>query len=231
MSSDRPDSALLADSGVISDGSTYSSRGSLGSISLSSSFLSLASLPAGKSRPCTTNADPEKARQNLLQVCVDLMTRKRNVRKIMSRTASSEAGKSHQYGNDGECYIEYYVPELHQIRKNPVISKKGYLHIMDDCTSRWAKCYVVVRKPYMLLYRQEGDPVEQFMINLKHSKVECPEYFGTFSVFSIHSKQCRFLVRTTTEKEQDAFDWLYALDPLLVGSIRSRKGIVKEGGR
>lgn len=68
MSSDRPDSTLIADSGVISDGSTYSSRGSLGSISLSSSFLSLASLPAGKSPLSTTNADPEKARQNLLNV-------------------------------------------------------------------------------------------------------------------------------------------------------------------
>ena len=42
----------------------------------------------------------------------------------------------------------------------------------------------------------------------------------TFSVFSIRTRQCRFLVRTTTEKEEDTYDWLYALDPLLVGSIR-----------
>ena len=26
---------------------------------------------------------------------------------------------------------------------SPVISKKGYLQIMDDCSSRWTKCYVV----------------------------------------------------------------------------------------
>lgn len=42
----------------------------------------------------------------------------------------------------------------------------------------------------------------------------------TFSVFSIRTRHCRFLVRTTTEKEEDTHDWLYALDPLLVGSIR-----------
>ncbi|CAH3195735.1 unnamed protein product [Porites evermanni] len=91
---------------------------------------------------------------------------------------------------------------------------------MDDCSSKWSKCYVVVRKPYVLLYRQEGDPVEQFLVNLKFSKVECPEYFVTFSVFSIRTRQCRFLVRTTTEKEEDTYDWLYALNPLLVGSMR-----------
>lgn len=42
----------------------------------------------------------------------------------------------------------------------------------------------------------------------------------TFSVFSIRTRQCRFLVRTTTEKEEDTYDWLYALNPLLVGSMR-----------
>ena len=65
MSFDRPDS-LLVDSAVFSDGSTCSSRGSLGSISLSSSFLSVASLPAGKPLRFTKIPDPEKAREILL---------------------------------------------------------------------------------------------------------------------------------------------------------------------
>lgn len=44
--------------------------------------------------------------------------------------------------------------------------------------------------------------------------------FQSLSVFSIRTRHCRFLVRNTTEKEEDAYDWLYALDPLLVGSLR-----------
>ncbi|XP_068687799.1 kinesin-like protein unc-104 isoform X4 [Montipora foliosa] len=241
MSCDRPDSVLLVDSGVFSDGSTYSSRGSLGSISLSSSFLSVASLLAGKPQRFAKSPDTEKAllhkcldlmtqKKNFRKdMCLDLMTQKKNFRKDMSCAPTSELCTRHHIGKEEEANIEFYVPEVIQIRKNPVISKKGYLQIMDDCSSRWTKCYVIVRKPYVLFYRHEADPVEDFLINLRHSKVECPEYFVTFSVFSIHTRQCRFLVRTTTEKEEDAYAWLYALDPLLVGSIRSRKGSVKQG--
>jgi len=231
MSSDRPDTVQV-DPGIFSDGSTYSSRGSLGSISLSSSFLSVASLPAGKPLRFTRDVDPEKVKENLLKKCLRLLTWKRDFEsKPLSRTPSSEASVNEQNDKEVESSVEYYVPEVTQVRKNPVISKKGYLHIMDDCSCRWTKCYVVVRKPYVLFYRQEGDPVEQFLINLKFSKVECPEYFVTFSVFSIRTRQCRFLVRTTTEKEEDTYDWLYALDPLLVGSIRSRKGSLQQGQR
>lgn len=230
MSSDRPDTVLV-DPGIFSDGSTSSSRGSLGSISLSSSFLSVASLPAGKPLRFTRDVDPKKVKESLLKKCLHLLTWKRDFgeAKPLSRTQSSEAGVDQQNDKEVESSVEYYVPEVTQVRKNPVISKRGYLHIMDDCSCRWSKCYVIIRKPYVLLYRQEGDPVEQFMVNLKFSKVECPEYFVTFSVFSIRTRQCRFLVRTTTEKEEDTYDWLYALDPLLVGSMRSRKGSLKQG--
>ena len=66
MSSDRPDSVLV-DPGIFSDSSTYSSLGSLGSISLSTSFLSVASLPAGKPLRFTRDVDPEKVKENLLK--------------------------------------------------------------------------------------------------------------------------------------------------------------------
>ena len=29
---------------------------------------------------------------------------------------------------------------------SPVLSKRGYLHVMDDCSCRWNKCYVVSGK-------------------------------------------------------------------------------------
>lgn len=234
MSSDRPDTVLI-DPGIFSAGSECSSRSSLGSISLSSSFLSIASIPAGKPLRFTRDVDPVKVKETLLKKCLRLLTWKNDLSEVktLSPASSSQGGATalgtQRNEEDEESRVEYYVPEVVLVRKNPVISKRGYLHIMDDCSSRWSKCYVIVRKPYVLLYRQEGDPVEQFLINLKHSKVECPEYFVTFSVFSIRTRHCRFLVRTTTEKEEDTFDWLYALDPLLAGSIRSRRGSLKQG--
>ena len=65
MSSDRPDTVVV-DPGIFSDDSTYSSRSSLGSISLSSSFLSVASLPAGKPLRFTRDVNPEKVKEKLL---------------------------------------------------------------------------------------------------------------------------------------------------------------------
>ena len=74
MSSDRPDTVVV-DPGIFSDDSTYSSRSSLGSISLSSSFLSVASLPAGKPLRFTRDVNPEKVKEKLLnKVSINLRT-------------------------------------------------------------------------------------------------------------------------------------------------------------
>lgn len=66
MSSDRPDTVLI-DPGIFSAGSECSSRSSLGSVSLSSSFLSIASLPAGKPLRFTRDVNPEKVKEALLK--------------------------------------------------------------------------------------------------------------------------------------------------------------------
>jgi len=66
MSSDRPDTVLV-DPGIFSAGSECSSRSSLGSISLSSSFLSIASIPAGKPLRFTRDVDPVKVKETLLK--------------------------------------------------------------------------------------------------------------------------------------------------------------------
>ena len=70
MSSDRPDNVLV-DPGIFSAGSTYSSRSSLGSISLSSSFLSVASLPAGKPLRFTRDVNPEQVKETLIKKVTD----------------------------------------------------------------------------------------------------------------------------------------------------------------
>lgn len=69
MSSDRPDTVLV-DPGIFSAGSECSSRSSLGSISLSSSFLSIASIPAGKPLRFTRDVDPVKVKETMIKKVV-----------------------------------------------------------------------------------------------------------------------------------------------------------------
>ena len=75
MSSDRPESVVV-DPGIFPATATsntsllYSSRSSLGFISLSSSCLSVTSLPAGKPLRFARDVDPEKVKDSLLRkVC------------------------------------------------------------------------------------------------------------------------------------------------------------------
>lgn len=58
---------------------------------------------------------------------------------------------------------------------SPIVSKKGYLHFLEPHTSGWVKRYVVVRRPYVYLYRSERDSVERAVINLSSAKVEYSE--------------------------------------------------------
>jgi len=58
---------------------------------------------------------------------------------------------------------------------SPIVSKKGYLHFLEPHTSGWVRRYVVVRRPYVYLYRSERDSVERAVINLSSAKVEYSE--------------------------------------------------------
>lgn len=58
---------------------------------------------------------------------------------------------------------------------SPIVSKKGYLHFLEPHTNGWVKRYVVVRRPYVYLYRSERDSVERAVINLSSAKVEYSE--------------------------------------------------------
>lgn len=55
------------------------------------------------------------------------------------------------------------------------MSKKGYLHFLEPHSSGWVKRYVVVRRPYVYLYRSERDSVERAVINLSSAQVEYSE--------------------------------------------------------
>ncbi|XP_023254278.1 kinesin-like protein KIF1A, partial [Seriola lalandi dorsalis] len=106
----------------------------------------------------------------------------------------------------------------------PIVSKKGYLHFLEPHTSGWVKRYVVVRRPYVYLYRSERDSVERAVINLSSAKVEYSEdkqtLLRTPNTFAVCTEHRGILLQATNDKEMH--DWLYAFNPLLAGTIRSK---------
>jgi kinesin family protein 1 len=74
-----------------------------------------------------------------------------------------------------EIPLPFYVPELEEIRISPVIARKGYLNILEHGCAGWKKRWVVVRRPYVFIYRTDKDFMERAIINLSTAQVECSE--------------------------------------------------------
>ncbi|KAG1969403.1 kinesin-like protein KIF1A isoform X8 [Pimephales promelas] len=124
-----------------------------------------------------------------------------------------------------------FIPNIQEIRVSPIVSKKGYLHFLEPHTSGWVKRYIVVRRPYVYLYRSERDCVERAVINLSSAQVEYSEDKQTMlrapNTFSVCTEHRNILLQAGNDKEMH--DWLYAFNPLLAGTIRSKLSRRKSG--
>lgn len=116
------------------------------------------------------------------------------------------------------------VPDIEEIRPGSVVSKKGYLHFKEPFSSSWAKHFVVVRRPYVFIYNSDKDPVERGIINLSTAQVEYSEdqqaMVKSPNIFAVCTKHRGVLLQALNDK--DMSDWLYAFNPLLAGTIRSK---------
>ncbi|XP_058827513.1 kinesin-like protein unc-104 isoform X3 [Topomyia yanbarensis] len=123
-----------------------------------------------------------------------------------------------------EMPLRLYVPELEEIRVSPVVARKGYLNVLEHGGSGWKKRWVTVRRPYVFIFRSDKDPVERAVLNLATAQVECSEDQAAMvkvpNTFSVVTKHRGYLLQTLGDKE--VHDWLYAINPLLAGQIRSR---------
>ena len=63
----------------------------------------------------------------------------------------------------------FYIKTIHI---NPVMSRRGYLLVLEQGSSHWTRRFVVVRRPYLLFYRSARDPIERSIINLATAVVE-----------------------------------------------------------
>ncbi|XP_074046838.1 kinesin-like protein KIF1A isoform X2 [Macrotis lagotis] len=116
------------------------------------------------------------------------------------------------------------VPDIQEIRVSPIVSKKGYLHFLEPKTTGWAKRFVVVRRPYAYMYNSDKDSVERFILNLSTAQVEYSEdqqaMLKTPNTFAVCTEHRGILLQANSDK--DMHDWLYAFNPLLAGTIRSK---------
>ncbi|XP_067395126.1 kinesin-like protein KIF1A [Emydura macquarii macquarii] len=116
------------------------------------------------------------------------------------------------------------VPDIQEIRVSPIVSRKGYLHFLEPHTNGWVKRYVVVRRPYVYIYNTDKDSVERAILNLSSAQVEYSEdqqaMLKTPNTFAVCTEHRGILLQASNDK--DMHDWLYAFNPLLAGSIRSK---------
>ncbi|KAM8745035.1 kinesin-like protein KIF1A isoform 32-T32 [Acanthopagrus schlegelii] len=136
----------------------------------------------------------------------------------------AEAKKSVNGASDTKPRIRRFVPDIQEIRVSPIVSKKGYIHFLEPHTNGWVKRYVVVRRPYVYIYNTERDTVERAILNLSSAQVEYSEdqqaMLKTPNTFAVCTEHRGILLQATNDKEMH--DWLYAFNPLLAGTIRSK---------
>uniref|UniRef100_A0A672ZI40 plus-end-directed kinesin ATPase n=1 Tax=Sphaeramia orbicularis TaxID=375764 RepID=A0A672ZI40_9TELE len=116
------------------------------------------------------------------------------------------------------------VPDIEEMRPGSVVSKKGFLSFMEPRSNSWVKHFVVVRRPYVFIYNNDKDPVERGVLNLSTAQVEYSEdqqaMLKTPNTFAVCTKHRGILLQANNEKDMN--DWLYAFNPLLAGTIRSK---------
>ncbi|XP_017901960.1 PREDICTED: kinesin-like protein KIF1A [Capra hircus] len=155
-------------------------------------------------QPCSRPASPEP--EPLPEV---------DAKKPPSPARAAEADKEPQ---------RLLVPDIQEIRVSPIVSKKGYLHFLEPHTAGWAKRFVVVRRPYAYMYNSDKDAVERFVLNLSTAQVEYSEdqqaMLKTPNTFAVCTEHRGILLQASSDK--DMHDWLYAFNPLLAGTIRSK---------
>uniref|UniRef100_A0A3B5L501 plus-end-directed kinesin ATPase n=1 Tax=Xiphophorus couchianus TaxID=32473 RepID=A0A3B5L501_9TELE len=139
--------------------------------------------------------------------------------RLLMHTFNREYSQVSSSASESKPHIDFLLCTF-----SPIVSKKGYLHFLEPHSSGWVRRYVVVRRPYVYLYRSERDNVERAVINLSSAKVEYSEdkqtLLRTPNTFAVCTEHRGILLQAANDKEMH--DWLYAFNPLLAGTIRSK---------
>lgn len=131
--------------------------------------------------------------------------------------------KFHQDTSSISCQL---IPELEEVRLSPIVSKRGYLYYMEEIEQRWLKRWFIVVRPYLIVFSNSRELLERDVINLTTSQIELPETdLNIGHVFTLITVNRVYLMHTDSAKE--LHDWIYALNPLLAGQVRSKQNAHK----
>lgn len=72
-------------------------------------------------------------------------------------------------------HIQYFIPDLDEVAMSSMITRKGYLNVLEHGCSGWKKRWIVVRRPYIFIYKSDKDNIERAVLNLTNAQVECSE--------------------------------------------------------
>jgi kinesin family member 1 len=72
-------------------------------------------------------------------------------------------------------HIQYFIPDLEEIAMSAMVTRKGYLNVLEHGCSGWKKRWIVVRRPYIFIYKSDKDNIERAVLNLMNAQVECSE--------------------------------------------------------
>ncbi|KAK6056341.1 PH domain protein [Cooperia oncophora] len=109
------------------------------------------------------------------------------------------------------------------------------MNFLEEKTQGWTRRWVVVRRPYILLFRDEKDLVIRGIINLANARVEYSEdqqaMLKVPNTFSVCTNHRGFLMQIMPGDEM--YDWLYAINPLMAGQMKVKasaaNGTLKSG--
>ncbi|XP_063683254.1 kinesin-like protein unc-104 isoform X2 [Bolinopsis microptera] len=118
---------------------------------------------------------------------------------------------------------ELLTPELLEFRLSNEISKRGWLHFMNMESRTWDRRFCVIQRPFLILYNTDKDPCPRWVLNLSTCRISLtkPNSDLKLGVFRLVRGANIYYLQGSSSEDIDA--WLYAMNPLLAGTLRSQR--------
>ncbi|KAL5269141.1 hypothetical protein ACHWQZ_G002835 [Mnemiopsis leidyi] len=118
---------------------------------------------------------------------------------------------------------ELLTPELLEFRLSNEISRRGWLLFMNMESRCWDRRYCVIQRPFLILYNTDRDPVPRWVLNLSSCRISLtkPNSDLKLGVFRLVRGANIYYLQGSSPEDIDA--WLFAMNPLLAGSLRSQR--------
>lgn len=165
--------------------------------------------------PSSTNSSPEE------KLVLDSVLKRNSAPEIASSLSTADQISTLSGLTELPKKVTF-TPEMEEVRLSCVVSKKGYLNLLESkCKKSWLKRWLIVKRPYLFIYLEEKDPIERSVINISTSEISYTDKdLETSRMFTLITKYREYLFQASSSKE--IHEWLYALNPLLAGQMLSK---------